>query len=215
MVHARRLSALCGLVALCSFGTLGAKAVTFTQSGVLSSDNSIVEIDFSTASTQAYTFFTTSYMGGTNADGTTTSAGGFDPVLTLFTAAGTFVPNGVGGGGMDADFTDTLSAGSYILALTEFPNFTNTDLSGFNPDNAAAIAADCPTAHPTFEDAVTCGSVPAAESALNGNYTVNYTSGAVTATTPEPPSALLLLLPLAGVVALNRRKLASAAPHEL
>ena len=64
MVHARRLSALCGLVALCSLGTLGAKAVPVTQSGFLSNDNSIVEFDFSTTSTQTYNFFTTSYMGG-------------------------------------------------------------------------------------------------------------------------------------------------------
>ena len=194
MVHARRLSAFCGLLALCSVATSGAKASTFT--GSLANDNSVVKIDFSTASAQNYTFDTTSY-----------ATGGFDPILTLFTSAGTFVPNGVSGGGADADFTETLTPGSYILALTEFPNFDNTNtITGFNPNNAAAIASICGASSP-FEDAETCGLVPAAESQRTGNYAVDITSSSVT---PEPPSALLLLLPLAGAVVLNRRKSADA-----
>ena len=108
MVRTRRLSAFCGLLALCSVVTIGAKASTFT--GTLANDNSVVQIDFSTATTQNYTFDTTSYANG-----------GFDPVLTLFTSAGTFVPNGVSGGGMDADFSETLTSGSYILALNGVP----------------------------------------------------------------------------------------------
>ncbi len=220
MVHARPLSALCGLLALCLFVVPRANADTVTKSGMLSNDNSVVDFSISTTTTQTYTFFTTSYAGGTNADGTTTMAGGFDPVLTLFTAPapGTFVPNAVGGGsnsctGVNADpgtgscedafFTRTLAPGNYILALSEFPNYSNGTLNDFNPDNASAIAGSCSTSTP-FVDANTC-------SQRTADYTVNYTSAAVSTVTPEPPSALLVFLPLAGIVVLNRRRLASLA----
>lgn len=210
MSRALRLSALCGLICLCSAFTLRAHADSFTQSGVLASDNDVVTFDFSTATVQNYTFSTTSYAGGTNADGTTTPAGGFDPVLTLFTSGGTFVPNGVGGGSNsctgvntdsatglceDAYFTETLNPGSYVLALTEFPNYSSNTLSDFNPDNAFIISASCGTSN-SFEDANSC-------TPRDGDYTVNYTSSAVT---PEPPSALLCLLPMAGLVVLSRRR---------
>lgn len=225
MVHARRLSALCGLLAFCSLAIPRANADPLTQSGKFQTDNDVVQIDFSTTTVQTYTFDTTSYAGGVNADGTTTAAGGFDPVLTLFTSAGNFVPNGVGGGGSnctgvgtdagtglceDAFFTETLNPGSYILALTEFPNYSNgtiTGADGFNPDNASEIASICGTTS-SFEDANSCNIASPSASQRNGNYTVNITSSAVT---PEPPSALLVLLPLAGVVFLNRRRLASIA----
>ena len=220
MVHARPLSALCGLLAFCSLAVPRANAAPFTDSGTFSTDNDVVLFDITTTTAQNYTFYTTSYAGGTNADGSTTAAGGFDPVLTLFTAPapGTFVPNAVGGGSNsctgvgtdpgtgfceDAYFTETLDPGSYILALTEFPNYSNQTLNDFNPDNAAIISQSCGTST-SFVDANTC-------TQRDGDYTVNYTSSAVSAVTPEPPSALLVLLPLAGVIVLNRRRLASIA----
>ena len=203
MVHARPFSALCGLLALCSGLTLRANADTFTQTGTFMNDNQIVEIPVTTATTQTYNFYTTSYSGGMNADGTTTMAGGFDPVLSLFNADGTlFNGNAVSNGGSDADLTDVLGPGSYTLVLTEFPSFSNDGtIQGFTTDVASFVASSC-TAGPVgpFTDAVTC-------TPRNGSYAVNYTSSV----TPEPPSALLLSLPLAGVVLLNRRRLASLA----
>ncbi len=200
MVHARALSAFCGLVALCSVFTLRANADNFTQTGTFSTDNQIVEISFTTATTQTYNFYTTSYSGGVNADGTSTPAGGFDPVLSLFNSDGTiFSGVATSNGGSDANFSDVLDPGSYILALTEFPSFSNDGtLQGFTTDVPSLVASSC-TMGPTgpFTDAVDC-------SQRNGNYAVNYTSSSVT---PEPPSALLLFLPLAGVVYLNRRRL--------
>ena len=189
MVHAPRLSALCcGLLAFCSVFALKARADSFTQSGVFTDDNQVLQIPFSSTTTQNYTFSTTSY-----------ASGGFDPVLTLFTSAGTILPgNANSAGGADAFLTDVLGPGSYILTLTEFPNFSNGTITGATGFTTGAA----PSA--SFIDLVTGNPTTA-------NYTVNYTSSAVSSVTPEPPTALLLLLPLGGVVVLNRRRLQASA----
>lgn len=190
MVHARRLSALCGLLALCSAITLKASADTFTQSGTIATDNTVVQIPFATATVQTYEFTTTSY-----------ATGGFDPVLSLFNADGTLFTgymnnpaNSASNGGSDADLIDVLGPGSYILALTEFPNYSSGTLSSFATGPATSLFIDQVTGLQT-----------------TNAYTVNYSSaGATSAVTPEPPSALLVLLPLGGFVFLNRRKLLQA-----
>lgn len=204
MVHVRPLSALCGLLALCSVGTLRAKADNATLSGVFTNDNQVLAIPITTTTTQSYDFYTTSYSGGVNADGTTTTAGGFDPILSLFDSNGNIVPGGgASSGGADANLEDVLGPGMYTLTLTEFGNSSNDNtINGFTTDVPSFVASVCtngPSA--AFTDAYDC-------TTRNGNYTVNYTSSSVT---PEPPSALLVLLPLAGVVLLNRRRLASLA----
>ncbi len=204
MVRIPRLSLVCGLLALCSAFTLRANADIFTQTNSFTTDSQVAGFSFSTTSTQDYNFYTTSYSGGTNADGTTTAAGGFDPVLSLFNADGTLY-NGMGpvvsNGGSDAMLTQELGPGAYILALSEFPNFSDGTLGGYMSagDLAAFLQGSCGTSA-AFTDAVDC-------SQRTGAYTVNYTSTAIpAAVTPEPPSALLLFLPLAGIVVLNRRK---------
>lgn len=193
MVRIPRLSLVCGLLALCSAFTLRANADVFTQSGTFTSDGEVAGFSFSTTQTQVYNFYTTSYSGGTNADGSMTAAGGFDPVLSLFNSDGSlFTGEGtaVSNGGSDAYITDILTPGSYILALSEFPNFSNDGtLTGYGAFTTS-----------NFVDLVTGNQ-------LNGNYTVNYTSSV----TPEPSSALLVLLPLAGAVVLSRRKFAPNA----
>lgn len=200
MVNTRRLFGTIVLSALALLSASRASAVTITQSGTLGSDNQIVQLGFSTASTQNFTFFTTSYSGGLNADGTTTAAGGFDPVLSLFNSNGTiYAGNSSTAGGADAFLTDVLGPGSYILVLSEFPNYSSGTIGSFA--GIGTIVSDACGTSSAFTDAVTC-------SQRTGNYSVNVSSSAVT---PEPPSALLLLLPLGGVVYLNRRKLAASA----
>ena len=215
MVHARPLSAFCGLLALCSVLVPRASADSLTQSGTFTADNNVVLIPFTASSTQNDTFYTTSYAGGMNADGSTTAAGGFDPVLTLYTGAGSFLAEGGGASvctgvtnadastGLcnDAFFTDTLDPGSYLLAVTEFPNYALGDLSaGFFLDtDPTAISDACGSTTPFLEsDVAPCV-------ARTGAYTANVSASAVT---PEPATWLLLAAPLAGIVCLNRRKLA-------
>jgi hypothetical protein len=82
---------------------------------------------------------TWSYAGGTNAAGQTISAEGFDPIVTLFSASGTFFDSNdddgsghVGtdpktGAAFDSWLQDSLGAGTYIVALTQVDNFSNAD----------------------------------------------------------------------------------------
>ena len=176
------------LIALkCSFASREAWATTYTLSGQLSNDLSVVEVGFSVGSTETDTFFTTSYAGGLNANGSTTQAGGFDPVLTLYTGAGHFLADGGGAtvcnGSTNADsitglcndayFTQALTAGSYILAITEFPFYPNGDLltGFFSSVDPTAISDACSSSTPFLEsDIVPC-------LARTNQFTVNISPG--------------------------------------
>jgi hypothetical protein len=102
--------------------------------GNFSSDDQVQTFDFNVTTAGLVTLQTFGYAGGVNGAGTTVAAGGFDPVLTLFDGAGNFlVMNDDGPCGtvgmdpttlncFDAYLSLDLSAGSYILALTEYDN---------------------------------------------------------------------------------------------
>ena len=62
-----------------------------TQSGVFAADDAHGLVPFNLASDQTLYFYTTSYAGGPNADGTSATSGGFDPVVTLFDSTNTYV----------------------------------------------------------------------------------------------------------------------------
>jgi hypothetical protein len=65
-----------------------------------------------------------SWGGGTNAAGTTISAGGFDLNMTLFNAAGNWYDerDDIGLGNLDFQFSRVLSAGIYQVAIAAFGN---------------------------------------------------------------------------------------------
>lgn len=124
-----------------NLGTLSGPA---TNSGTLSNQGDVIEETFTLTSPSSLTAFTTSYGGGTNLNGSTASAGGFEPELSLFTAAGAFVSSeavtssianvdAATGLALDAYLGDTdLAAGSYILVLTDWlnqPSPTGNNLS--------------------------------------------------------------------------------------
>ena len=217
MVRTPSLSAICGVLALCSLFARGASATSFTASGQLPTDTAVVQYNLAITTPGATNFYTTSYAGGLNADGTTTAGGGFDPVLTLYSSTGAFIATGGGastcGGSTNADsvtglcndayFTESLDTGNYTLAITEFPFYPNGDLSSgfFSSIDPTAISDACGSSTPFLEsDVAPCV-------ARNGNYTVNASS--VTSTvTPEPSTLLLLAGPLAGLIYSNRRRLA-------
>jgi hypothetical protein len=205
------------LLTICLAAVPGAKAASFTASGSLAADNSVYTHTFDTTTAQDFTFYTTSYGGGMNANGTQTSAGGFVPVLTLFSAT-TGNVLGFGGGDAtchgsssadpstglceDAYFSTALSAGSYILDLTEFPNVANGSLrDGFLFSNDPTATGDlCGVSGGTFlqTDVAPCVQ-------RNGNFDLNVVSSA-----PVPePSTWVLVLPAAAAIALfGRRQLA-------
>lgn len=190
--------------------TLAAKAHADTVlSGTFTSDDQVYQSNFSTSTAQSYSFFTTSYGGGMNVNGTSTPAGGFVPVLTLFTGSGDIIGSSTTGGAVDpvtglsddAYLSAVLNPGSYTLTLTEFPNVAIGNLSqGFlfagMPDLTGSF---CGGGGPFLEADV----APCVQ--RNGDYTLNITSAAPT---PEPASWVLLLSGIGILLGFRRRMLA-------
>ena len=201
------------LFALCiAFGTADAAPITFT--GTFTADNSLFNYSFTNPSTQTYNFFTTSYGGGVNANGTTSSAGGFVPVLTLFSSTGSVL--GFGGGDAtchgsaaadptthlceDANFSLALAPGTYQLYLSEFPNVPVGNLSdGFLAGSDANFTGtNCGQPGGMFLQADLAPCVQ-----RTANYSVNIASSV--SAVPEPPT-WLLTLPFAALPAVFRRR---------
>ena len=75
------------LAVLTVLAVVPASATVFTsvtQSGTFTSDDQNVQYTFTVPTAQTLYFYTTSYAGGRNANGTTAPEGGFDPYLALF-----------------------------------------------------------------------------------------------------------------------------------
>ncbi len=207
MSSARSLFRSACLFLLCFAVREKAFATSITQTGTFTADNQVVEVDFNVASASTYSLYTTSYGGGSNLNGTTSLAGGFVPVLSLFHANGTIVAAN-GGSGMcnggaaadsatklcdDAYLNLALTSGSYILALTEFPNAAINNLSdGFlfagSPHETGAV---CGQSGGTFLQSDVSPCVQ-----RDGNYAVNVSNASAV---PEP-ATWALMLPAAGVL---------------
>lgn len=199
-----------------SFWNANAASVTLT--GSITTDDAVVTYNFASPTTQLYTFYTTSYAGGLNANGTLTAGGGFDPLLTLFSLnSGKVVAFG-GGNSIctagatadavtqlcnDANFTATLAPGSYELALTEFPNAAAGNLSdGFlfaGDPTATGDVCNVPGGKFLESDLAPCVQRTA-------NYAVNITNAPTV--TPEPATFLMVLPALSGVLLYSRLRLA-------
>lgn len=123
--------------------TAAVHATTLNFSGDLTSDDQVAYYDLTLGSSSTVTFETDSY-----------ATGGFPTVLSLFTSGGSFLDtNGASGASTcsgadqtavaptagatpvcgDAYLSESLSAGSYILALSEYPNFPSA--SGTSVEN--------------------------------------------------------------------------------
>ena len=150
------------------------------------------------------------YAGGTTNNGQTIPRGGFDTVLTLFSATGTLIAENDDGAGVatdpltgfaaDARITTTLASGNYILALTEYDNFANSSTlpGGFSESGHPNF-----TANPTFTSGGPCpGNLfrdisSTSARCRTGNWAVDFVN-VVSATprnvstTPEPASIVLL-----------------------
>lgn len=141
------------LAALGALSATSAHAAGFTPivvNGNFNRDDNVSFTSFSLSSAQTLDFYTTSYGGGTNADGTTTAAGGFDPILTLFNGTGNEIAGNddpanltshfgpavntdpTTASAYDSSFSETLGPGQYFLAVSEYNNFAGS--KGFNSD---------------------------------------------------------------------------------
>jgi hypothetical protein len=217
MTMAARLSHSLVILCLSSVAFSGrAKADDLTFAGTFAADNSTFSYMLNNTSIQSYNFFTTSYGGGLNADGTTTSAGGFVPVLTLFDSTGSVVDFGGAGGACsggsnadpttglcdDAKFSDVLAPGTYDLVLSEFPNVASGDTSApflFGGD-PSITGESCNSPGGTFLETDTAPCVQRTDA-----YTVNIESASPV---PEPATWLLVLPAALGLVVLGRHQAA-------
>ena len=144
------LSALMGVVTGAMVTTLGisgtAHAADFSLRGAFDQDADVTLFNFSLDTESTVTLRTYSYAGGIQADGTIVEAGGFDPVLTLFDGdgnklfvnddddTGTVISDPTTGKAYDSFLEGFLAAGDYVVALTQYGNFSsgNTLEDGFN-----------------------------------------------------------------------------------
>lgn len=178
----------CALAVL-GFATLAqAHAATTTLSGTFANDATIISNTFTVTSAQNYSFTTTSY-----------ASGGIVPDLTLFNSATAAVVDfsGANTGFSDVSLADTLTAGSYILDLTEFPNVAVGNLSqGFLVSDPSQTGDTCGVPGGMFYNDITCAKTSA-------NYSVTITNA--TAVTPEPSTLLLVLPPALALLGRKRR----------
>lgn len=207
MLSARTLVRSTCLFLLCFGVRETAFATTATYTGTFSADNQVNEYEFTVASASTYTLYTTSYGGGANLNGTTSVAGGFVPVLSLFHSDGTIVAADGGsgvchGGAMAAAATGmcddaylqlALSSGSYILALTEFPVVAIQNLSdGFLfAGDPHATGTFCNQSGKSFLQADVTPCVQ-----RDANFAVNLTNASAV---PEP-ATWALMLPAVGAL---------------
>jgi hypothetical protein len=160
-----------------------AHGASFT--GSLVNADAIAALPFTSTGSQL-TFKSFSYNGGTNAAGTVIPAGGFSPVLTLFTASGSYIKD-YPVASEDLNFTDTLAPGNYQAVVSTFGRFfdfpTKTNLSqGF--DGSGDFFG------------------------RTANYAVDIVAAPSATAVPEPSS--LIGITLAGVSAFKlKRKLSS------
>jgi hypothetical protein len=182
-----------------SNANLGTLSAPLTTSGTLANQGVVFEATFSLTSATQLTIFTTSYGGGMNTNGTTTSAGGFMPSLVLYNATGNYVagetfPSPIGSTDPSTRLvgdsyirTSTLAGGTYIVALSDYlvqQSPTAINLSDGFIDYGSGT---------TFSDVQ--GNL------RTGSYTLNITGATNAAAAPEP-ATLALIGPAVGSLAL-------------
>jgi hypothetical protein len=114
----------------------GAQGALFSFQGMFSTDDQENIFKFTIASTATVTMKTFGYAGGLNGSAMLISEGGFDPALALFDGTGALIalnndgtgfvpPDSITGAEFDSYLSESLTAGTYTLVLTESPNTAN------------------------------------------------------------------------------------------
>lgn len=174
--------------------------------GTLANPATVVQENFSLNSAGNVVIFTTSYGGGKNLDGTTASAGGFQPNLTLYKSDGSYVdsqwatPPAKANADpstkltLDSYISETdLGVGSYIVTLTNWDTqqpITATNLS----DGFIAGSSN-------FNDVQ--------GNPRSGSYALNISTPGAVSATPEPATFWLVLPALAGTALVMRQRRSS------
>jgi hypothetical protein len=184
---------------------------SFSFTGAFAGDDDVALIFFTLDEPSTVTAITYSYAGGTQADGNAVPAGGFDPMLTLFSEAGLKLADnddGIGapfdpntGDAFDAELSVVLAAGAYVLALTQYDNFSLGDLAdGF-----------AESGNPFFTALYGCSNGQFCDESGNPPFDNRTSAWAldllnVTTAVPEPGVVAALGLGLGGLGAWERRR---------
>ena len=118
-----------------------ASALDFSFNGTFAQDEGVQLFSFTADGASTVTLRSYSYAGGTQANGNVVSAGGFDPILSLFNSTGSLIAqqdddlqdNAICDGNSDSNtgecwdvfFKQVLAAGNYTVALTQYDNYAN------------------------------------------------------------------------------------------
>lgn len=190
---------------------LGTLTNSATNTGTFTNQADVLEAAFSLNSASKLTIFTTSYGGGNNLSGPASTAGGFQPMITLYTSAGNYVT----GEQVTSPVAQTDSATN--LALDQYLFDANV-----GPGNYIAVLTDWlnqqpPTATNLSDGFVSLGSsgstfVDAQFNSRTANYALNLSAdpiGGGGSPVPEPATWGLILPTLAAAALLlrNRKKL--------
>ena len=177
-----------------------ARAASVSYSGTFTSDDQVQLYPWTLAQNTQVILSTDSYGGGA-ANGITTPAGGFVPVLSVFNAMGNLLfsdgADAACGGSMMADagtgmcddayINTNLAAGSYLVAVSEFfnvpvgPNISD----GFLMQGQGNFTGATCGASGAFYETDVAPCVP-----RTGNFAVTFS------TVPEPATLLLVAVPL-------------------
>ncbi len=154
-MRSRLLPVVVLLVAFFPLGSIAlGDSVDYSFTGNFTQDDDVQLFSFTVGSTSTITLRTLSYAGGTNADGSLISAGGFDPILSLFDSSGLQIYENDDGGPPDVGIDlvvflafDTflqveLTPGIYTAAISQYDNFANgpTLGDGFSRDGQGNFA---------------------------------------------------------------------------
>jgi hypothetical protein len=116
-----------------------AKAADFSFRGTFASDDAVQFFGFTVSQNSTVTLKSLSYAGGTQADGTVVSAGGFDPILSLFDSTGSRVGQNDDGSSpnvtadpatgltYDTFFQSAVTPGNYTVAVSQYNNFAGAN----------------------------------------------------------------------------------------
>lgn len=206
------------------FCGISASASNFSFQGTFPQDNTVQLFNFALLSPGTVTLQTFGYGGGTNANGDTILAGGFESVLQVYNALGTAIGGTLLPGPdptcsprtpdparsnfcQDVFGQISLATGNYILALTQNANLPNGDLSDgfFYVD----IVPD-PTFNKGFHGSF---GLPG-----NGNFAVDIVgvdSASPVGSVPEPGSMLLGFTALLALGLRARRLASTNSNHSL
>lgn len=192
-----RLNKLIGVLLALFGAAAGAADFSFTGNFARDDDVRLFRFTVGAPSLSTVTLLTLSYAGGINAAGATILPGGFDPVISLFDSAGALIGEGDDGGAaidpatglaLDAFLQIDLAAGDYVAALTQSPNFAfgPSLIDGFELAGTGDFAG---------------GFIDPFGNQRDSHWALDILSvaRASAAGVPEPGSALLLAIGLAGL----------------